>query len=62
MATDPSIFKAYDIRGIYPEPLDEGVAYLIGRAFVTYTAAKRIVVGHDMRTSSEPLKKALFMN
>lgn len=61
MATDPKIFKAYDIRDTYPEPLDEGVAYLLGRAFVTYTGAKRIVVGHDMRTSSEPLKKALFM-
>jgi phosphomannomutase len=48
---NPSIFKAYDIRGMYPTDLDEAVAYLIGRAFVTFLGAKEVLVGRDMRTS-----------
>ncbi len=51
MQVNPSIFKAYDIRGIYPTDLDETVAYLIGRAFVTFLGAKEVIVGRDMRTS-----------
>ncbi len=54
------IFKAYDIRGLFPEEIDQGMAYLIGRAFITYTKAKRVLVGNDMRNSSEPLKEALI--
>ncbi len=53
------IFKAYDIRGIYPEQLDETAAEKIGRAFVTYLGAKKVVVGRDMRPHSEPLFRAL---
>ncbi len=49
---DPNIFKAYDIRGIYPEQLDEKMAYNLGRAFIVYTKAKEVVIGRDMRTSS----------
>jgi phosphomannomutase len=51
MQVNPSIFKAYDIRGIYPTDLNEDVAYLIGRAFVTFLEAEQVVVGHDMRLS-----------
>jgi Phosphomannomutase len=55
-----SIFKAYDIRGLFPSEVDEGMAYLIGRAFAVHTGAKRVLVGNDMRPSSEPLKNALI--
>ena len=53
------IFKAYDVRGVVPDELDEGVAEAIGAAFVRVTGAKTIVTMHDMRTSSEPLAEAL---
>jgi phosphomannomutase len=53
------IFKAYDIRGVYGDTLTEPIAESIGRAFATFTGAKRIVVGQDMRPHSEPLFKAL---
>ena len=52
-------FKAYDIRGRVPEQLDEDVAYRIGRAFVDYLGAKSVVVGHDVRLSSESLTQSL---
>ncbi|MCU0492806.1 MAG: phosphomannomutase/phosphoglucomutase [Chloroflexaceae bacterium] len=55
MQVNPSIFKAYDIRGIYPTDLNEPVAYLIGRAFVTFLGAEQVVVGRDMRTSGPSL-------
>lgn len=45
------IFKAYDIRGTYPDEFDEEAAYLIARAFAKALKAKTAVVGHDMRTS-----------
>ncbi len=53
------IFKAYDIRGVYGETLDEDMAYRIGRAYATFLKAKRVVVGRDMRPHSQPLFKAL---
>jgi phosphomannomutase len=49
---DASIFKAYDIRGIYPGQIDGEIARRVGRAFVDYLGARRIAVGHDARTSS----------
>jgi phosphomannomutase len=49
---NPSIFKAYDIRGLYPSQIDGEVARRIGRAFIDYLGARRIAVGHDMRASS----------
>lgn len=49
------IFKAYDIRGKYPSELNEGSAYLIGRAFAHLLKARKLVVGYDCRTSSESL-------
>ncbi len=48
----PEVFKAYDIRGLYGEQLDEEGAERIGAAFVTLTGARRIAVGHDVRLSS----------
>jgi len=53
-----AIFKAYDIRGVYPDELDEGLARRIGNAFARFAGAARIVVGRDMRPSSEPLAEA----
>lgn len=54
-----SIFKSYDIRGIYPKELDENAAFAIGKAFVKLTGTKNVVVGHDARLSSPALFKAL---
>src|SRR5918998_5877552 len=57
---DESIFKAYDIRGVYPENLDESVARDIGRAFVNHLglSGSRVVVARDMRLSGEALEEA----
>ncbi|MGH3158621.1 MAG: phosphomannomutase/phosphoglucomutase, partial [Streptosporangiaceae bacterium] len=52
------IFKAYDIRGVVPDELDENLAETIGAAFVQLTGAEAIVTVHDMRTSSAPLADA----
>lgn len=59
---NPSIFKAYDVRGIYPGELDETAARLIGRAFVAYlgAAGKTIGVGRDMRVSSPSMAAAFI--
>lgn len=53
-----AIFKAYDIRGIYPDELDEALARRIGNAFARFTGSGRLIVGRDMRPSSEPLSAA----
>ncbi len=55
-----SIFKAYDIRGIYPTEVNEDMAEKIGRALVAYSKANNIVVGQDMRTSSPALTQRLI--
>jgi phosphomannomutase len=52
------IFKAYDIRGVYPTELNEDAASRIGVAFARFTGADRIAVGRDMRMSSPPLTEA----
>jgi phosphomannomutase len=57
---DPSIFKAYDVRGIYPQEVNEDIARASGRAFVAYLKAKRIAVGRDMRLSSPSLAAAFI--
>ncbi len=57
---DPGIFKAYDVRGVYPEEIDEEVAYRIGRAFVTFLGDPGIVTGRDMRLSSPALSRAFI--
>lgn len=53
------IFKAYDIRGIYPGDIDEDAVYKIGRAFVKFLGAKNIVIGRDIRESSPALFEEL---
>jgi phosphomannomutase len=57
---DPKVFKAYDVRGIYPSELDEDGAYRIGRAFVEVFETKRIAVGHDMRVTSPSMAEAVI--
>ncbi|ERK11477.1 Phosphomannomutase [Serratia fonticola AU-P3(3)] len=52
-------FKAYDIRGQLGEELNEDIAYRIGRAYGEYLKPKRIIVGGDVRLTSEALKLAL---
>lgn len=54
-----SCFKAYDIRGKVPTELNVDLAYKIGRAYTKYLNCKTIVIGHDVRSSSEDLSKAL---
>ncbi len=58
MGSYEKIFKAYDIRGIVPDELDEQVAESVGAAFVRLTGAPSLVTVHDMRTSSRPLAEA----
>src|SRR4029450_12968147 len=57
---NPSIFKAYDIRGLYPSEVNEDAARLIGRGFVGYLKAKRIAVSRDMRLSPPSLAAAFI--
>ena len=59
MQVAPHIFKAYDIRGIYPSDLNEDAAYMIGRAFVTFLNAEQVIVGHDMRLSGPAVFEAV---
>jgi phosphomannomutase len=55
---DPKVFKAYDIRGIYPEEIDEDGARDIGRAYVDQFEPQSIAVGRDMRSSSPAMAQA----
>lgn len=55
MAIDPSIFKAYDIRGIVPSQLNGEIAYRIGYALANVLTPKSIAIGRDMRISSNEL-------
>lgn len=59
MPTSLSCFKAYDIRGQLGEELNEDIAYRIGRAYGEYLKPETIVVGGDVRLTSEGLKLAL---
>ena len=52
-------FGAYDIRGIYPEEVNEELAYRIGRVFVDLFQAKKVAVGHDIRLSGPSIRDAL---
>lgn len=58
---NPSIFKAYDVRGLYPQEVNEEAARLIGRGFVAFLGARRIAVSRDMRLSS-PAMAAAFID
>jgi phosphomannomutase len=53
-----SLIKAYDVRGVVPDQLNEQVARAVGAAFVRVTGATRIVTAHDMRDSSPALAAA----
>ncbi|HEY1013237.1 MAG TPA: phosphomannomutase/phosphoglucomutase [Herpetosiphonaceae bacterium] len=59
MDVNPGIFKAYDIRGVYPTELNEDVAYAIGRAFASFLQADTVIVGRDMRTSGPSIFAAV---
>src|SRR4051794_24137785 len=60
MQINADIFKAYDVRGVYPGEVNEEGARGIGAAFVAYLKAKRIAVGRDMRLSSPALAAAFI--
>ncbi|MGE3519982.1 MAG: phosphomannomutase/phosphoglucomutase, partial [Vicinamibacterales bacterium] len=60
LSLNPDIFKAYDVRGTYPDQIHEDAARAIGAAFVAYLGAKRIAVGRDMRVSSPSLAEAFI--
>jgi len=66
MFVNPSIFRAYDIRGIYPNELDETAAYKIGRAFAVYlkenevNKPEKVIIGYDARISSPVLKRSFI--
>jgi phosphomannomutase len=68
MSISPTIFKAYDVRALYPSELNEPTAYLIGRAYVAYLSASnktpaasmRIAVTRDMRLSSPTLAQSFI--
>ncbi|MEQ1631800.1 MAG: phosphomannomutase/phosphoglucomutase [Planctomycetota bacterium] len=55
-----SIFKAYDIRGTYPDQIDARIARKIGQALVLFLKAKRLVVGRDMRTMAPEIQDAVI--
>jgi phosphomannomutase len=57
---DPKVFKAYDVRGIYPDELDEAGALAIGRAYMEEFEPRRIAVGRDMRLSSPAMADAVM--
>lgn len=54
------IFRAYDIRGVYPLEINEEIAYNIGRALVVHLGFRNVVVGQDVRSSSPALAKELI--
>jgi phosphomannomutase len=57
---DPKVFKAYDVRGLYPTELDEDGAYRVGRAYVEHFEPRSIAVGRDMRLSSPTMAAAVI--
>src|SRR5262252_5572246 len=60
LAVDPSVFKAYDVRGTYPDQINEDIARAIGCGFIAYLRAGRVAVGRDMRLSSPALAAAFI--
>jgi phosphomannomutase len=59
LPTPLTCFKAYDIRGRLGEELNTDIAYRVGRAFAEVMKARRVVIGRDVRPSSEELSQAL---
>jgi phosphomannomutase len=60
MNINPGIFKAYDIRGLYPSEISEEIARQIGRGYATYVRPKVVGVSRDMRVSSPSIAAALI--
>ena len=56
---DPSVFKAYDVRGLYPSELDEDGAYRVARAYAEHFEPRAVAVGRDVRLSSPPILAAV---
>ena len=56
MKINPNIFRGYDIRGVYPNELNDETAYIIGRSFADYVKSSPIIVGYDARLSSPSLR------
>ena len=52
-------FKAYDVRGRIPDQLNEDIARRIGRAYAEVIKPARVVIGHDIRLTSEAIKAAV---
>jgi phosphomannomutase len=59
MNIDPTIFKAYDIRGVYPTQINEEIAYAIGQAYAKFANPKKVALGRDVRLSSPALWEAM---
>jgi phosphomannomutase len=57
---NPDVFKAYDVRGLYPSEITEDLFHALGRAFVAYLGPGRYAVTHDMRLSSPSLRDAFI--
>jgi phosphomannomutase len=60
MSDFEKIFKAYDVRGIYPSEIDEATIHRIGEAYAVVMEPKRVVVGRDVRTSGKKLQQELI--
>jgi phosphomannomutase len=60
MPINPSVFKAYDVRGLYPGEITEELFHQLGRAFVAYLGPGRYAVSRDMRLSSPSLTAAFI--
>jgi phosphomannomutase len=60
MEINPKIFKAYDIRGVYPDELNDEIAYKISQGFVEFSKAPEIMVGYDTRVSYPGLRDAVI--
>ena len=59
MTEEVNCFKAYDVRGRVPDQLNEDIAYRIGQAYAEFLKPEEVVVGYDIRLSSQPLCAAL---
>ena len=57
---DPSVFKAYDVRGVYPTELDEEGAYRVARAYAAHFEPRAVAVGHDMRLSAPAMYEGVL--
>lgn len=60
MTIDPNIFRAYDIRGIYPKDINEENVFLIAKAYIKHFNVKKVVVAGDVRISTPSLKASLI--